>query len=268
MDDPGGDPSGDGGRGLFDAFAWLTYKLFGNSFLVVAGGAVGGMTLFLVTTSVAWNLNAGGWSVVAGLVAIPVGYLLAAGLVRGLTRQREVEPDRPQPPGVPGPATGKPGPSRLDRLVLLGSVALAILAFVLMAVKIATPAAPAPSPSPSAALAAGVCLTAHVVPQGVEAPWNGVAIDCASPHQIEIIGVIASTATSLPGEGEWQAMSVSDCHAAFLEFVGRPFDWSRDNLVWWAPSSDQWAAGNHDLVCGVYAPSGQTLSGSVKGTGR
>jgi hypothetical protein len=268
MDDPSGDPAGDNGRGLFYAFAWLTHKLFGNSFLVVAGGAVGGMTLFLVTTSVAWTLNVGGLAVVAGLIAIPVGYLLTARLVRGLTRQREVERHRLQPPGVPAPPTSKPGPSGVDRLVLLAGVVLGILAFVLAVAKVGAPAAPAPSPSPSAALVAGVCLTANVIPQGVEAPWNGIAVDCASPHQIELIAVIASTATSFPSEGEWQAMSASDCHAAFLEYVGRPFDRSRDNLVWWGPSSDGWSAGNHDLVCGVYAPSGQTLSGSVKGTGR
>jgi hypothetical protein len=65
----------------------LTYKLFGNSFLAVAGGAVGGLTLFLVTTSVAWTLNAGGLAVVAGLIAIPVGYVLTARVVRGLTRR-------------------------------------------------------------------------------------------------------------------------------------------------------------------------------------
>jgi hypothetical protein len=266
MDDPSGDPAGDGGRGLFYAFAWLTYRLFGNSFLVVACGAVGGMTLFLVTTSVAWTLNAGGLAVVAGLIAIPVGYLLTARLVRGLTRQPEVGPDRLQPPGVPAPPTGKPGPSGVDRLVLLGGVVLVILAFVLVVAKMAGP--PPPSSPPPAAVAAGVCLTANVVPQGVEAPWNGIAVDCASPHQIEVIAVIASTATTLPSESEWRAMSVSDCHAGFLEYVGRPFDRSRDNLAWWGPSSDEWSAGNHDLVCGVFAPQGQTLSGSVKGTGR
>lgn len=93
MDDFGDDPAEVGGRGPFDAFAWLTYRLFGNRFLVVAGGAVGGLTLFLVTTTVAWTLNAGGLAVVAGLIAIPVGYILTARLVRGLTRRGS--PPRP-----------------------------------------------------------------------------------------------------------------------------------------------------------------------------
>jgi hypothetical protein len=87
LDDPSGDPSAPGDRTLFDAFARLTYRLFGNSFLVVAGGAVGGLTLFLVTTSVAWTLNAGTSAPVAGLIAIPVGYLVAARLVRWLIRR-------------------------------------------------------------------------------------------------------------------------------------------------------------------------------------
>jgi hypothetical protein len=246
----------------------LTYKLFGNSFLVVVGGAVGGLTLFLVTTSVAWTLNAGGWAVVAGLIAIPVGYLLTARLVRGLTRQREVEPNRLQPPGVPAPPTGEPGLSKpglsgLDRLVLLGGLVLAILAFVIVVAKMGAPAAP--PPSPSAALAAGACLTLNVTSEGVDPPWKGIAVDCASPHQIELIAVVASTD---PSAGDWQAISASDCHAAFLEYVGRPFDRSRHHLVWWGPSSDEWSAGNHDLFCGVFAPQGETLSGSVKGTGR
>lgn len=92
MDDHGGNPVGSSGRGLFDAFAALTYRLFGNSFLVVAGGAVGALTLFLVTTVVAWTLNAGGWAAVAGLIAIPVGYVLTARLVRWLVRRLGNEP--------------------------------------------------------------------------------------------------------------------------------------------------------------------------------
>jgi hypothetical protein len=92
MDDPSADPAGSGGREVFDVFALVTYKLFGNSFLMVAGGAVGGLTLFLITTTVAWSLNAGGLAVVAGLIAIPIGYIVIARLVRGLVRRTDSGP--------------------------------------------------------------------------------------------------------------------------------------------------------------------------------
>jgi hypothetical protein len=146
MGDPSGDPAGDSGRGVFYAFAALTYRLFGNSFLVVAGGAVGGLTLFLVTTSVAWTLNAGGLAVIAGLVAIPVGYILTARLVRGLTRQPEVGRIRIQPSSVPAPVTGRQELSRLDRLALVVGLVLAILAFVYVGVAAITGALATPAP--------------------------------------------------------------------------------------------------------------------------
>ena len=84
MDDRSSDPGGAENRRLFDAFAEVTYGLFGNSFLVVAGGAVGALVLFLITITVAWTLGAGGMAAVAGLVAIPVGYIVIARLMRGL----------------------------------------------------------------------------------------------------------------------------------------------------------------------------------------
>lgn len=79
-----GGPDDSNNHWMFDAFAAVTYRLFGNSFVVVAGGVVGALVLFLITVSAAWTLNAGGMSVVAGLVAVPVGYVVTSRLLRGL----------------------------------------------------------------------------------------------------------------------------------------------------------------------------------------
>ncbi|WP_433222971.1 septum formation family protein [Dactylosporangium sp. CS-047395] len=138
------------------------------------------------------------------------------------------------------------------------AAALVLLAACAPDVPAASPS-PSPSPSPSSSApparpVVGGCLsTTGRVQYGGKGDPIASPIDCAEPHQLEVVKTAAFPAgAAVPSWGSADLRAAyADCAAAASAYVGIDF-----HLGWLfvhvgRPDSTAWAAGDHAYVCGV-----------------
>jgi hypothetical protein len=91
---------------------------------------------------------------------------------------------------------------------------------------------------------------------------------CISAHEAELFAVVTLAAKPWPGEQQIRKESQAACDKAFLPYVGIAADESELESVVWYPELSAWSSGDHQTYCTAYGPSGDDLTGSVKGTKR
>ena len=94
-------------------------------------------------------------------------------------------------------------------------------------------------------------------------------VDCAVAHENEVVGSI-----DYPGNGAYPGMDVlftfaeTPCYEAFAAYVGVAFDASALDMILVTPTDLTWIKGDRVIACVAIAPSGQSLTGSVRGSAR
>jgi hypothetical protein len=99
---------------------------------------------------------------------------------------------------------------------------------------------------------------------------KAAVLDCAQPHDAEVINVGKLTATSMPDENTAAIMTMPSCRQRMIEYLGGP-DVDSTNLVamplW--PNQQQWEKGERWLLCTIaeIGPDEKPLSrtGSLEG---
>ncbi|CAM3923211.1 septum formation family protein [Kibdelosporangium persicum] len=81
---------------------------------------------------------------------------------------------------------------------------------------------------------------------------NASVVDCAGPHDAEVINTGKLTATTMPDEATAATLTIPPCREKMAEYLGSP-DMDATNLVamplW--PNDQQWARGERWLLCTV-----------------
>jgi hypothetical protein len=93
------------------------------------------------------------------------------------------------------------------------------------------------------------------------------ATDCSTEHDLEVFFSPTLPDPVWPGTGDVANAADSLCNEAFAGYVGTSVDNSDLGYDFYAPTESDWRAGKHQIAC-VITPSGDTLTGSVKGSGR
>lgn len=164
--------------------------------------------------------------------------------------------------------TQAPGRRGIAALVQIVAVALVGILFLgLFATEEETPA-PAIEPVAVAANATGVCFN------GLDPGTLEIAgtVDCAEPHQYELIGSVVLPDGDYPGAEALADEAFSTCLFLFEDYVGRGYDTS----IWWletmTPTETLWSDGERTANCLVFQYAAEdeilTVTGSAQGDGR
>jgi len=93
------------------------------------------------------------------------------------------------------------------------------------------------------------------------------ATDCSTPHDLEVYFSPTLPDPVWPGKGDVANAADALCNEAFAGYVGTSVDSSDLGYDFYAPTESDWRAGKHRIAC-VITPSGDSLTGSVKGSRR
>lgn len=92
-------------------------------------------------------------------------------------------------------------------------------------------------------------------------------VDCEEPHTSEAFHSTTIDADELPSQADVEQLVEDECLAEFESFVGMPYEQSALEVLWLSPTADSWEQGDHEVVCLVTDPAGQT-TGSLEGANR
>ncbi|ALG14355.1 septum formation family protein [Kibdelosporangium phytohabitans] len=128
---------------------------------------------------------------------------------------------------------------------------------VLLGITACEPAASPPAP-PATAPSGRVTVPANMYGENPPKPGqcldtgNAIVVDCADPHDAEVVNTGKLTATSMPDEATAATLTIPPCREKLAEYLGGP-DMDATNLVamplW--PNQEQWAKGERWLLCTV-----------------
>lgn len=115
------------------------------------------------------------------------------------------------------------------------------------------------------ALGVGDCVTdeSEMTGEVTEVP----IIDCAQPHSAEVYHSYMITDSELPDQAGIETIVQEQCLPAFQSFVGLGYYDSVLEVNYLSPTSDSWDAGDRELLCLVYDPSGD-VTGTLAGANR
>jgi hypothetical protein len=114
------------------------------------------------------------------------------------------------------------------------------------------------------ALGVGDCVT----DSSLEGEVSEVStIDCSQSHSSEVYHSYLMTDASLPDQTGIETVVQDQCLPAFQAFVGLAYQDSVLEVSYLAPTQDSWDAGDRELLCLIYDPSGD-VTGSLAGANR
>ncbi|MGY6497404.1 MAG: septum formation family protein [Microcella sp.] len=93
-------------------------------------------------------------------------------------------------------------------------------------------------------------------------------VPCSEPHDSEVFASIIMTGDAFPGNDAVIAEADDACFERFEEFVGIPYVDSIYDFSYYFPTEGSWAGGDREILCVIYDPAGQKLTGSLEGIGR
>ena len=106
-------------------------------------------------------------------------------------------------------------------------------------------------------------------PDSFEAVADVDIVSCDQAHDNEVYAI-----EQISGGGNWPGQDlVADaadeaCLAAFEAYVGIDYLSSSFEIGWLAPTSDSWADGDREVVCFLFDPTLEPITGSVEDSGR
>jgi hypothetical protein len=114
-------------------------------------------------------------------------------------------------------------------------------------------------------LRVGQCVDGVAEASGPTELFTVVA--CDAPHDGEVYRVFdlaGGDQAEFPGSSDVDADAASGCEVGFEGYVGVPYQESRFQATYVAPSEETWAGGDREVVCFAYVPQG-VLRRSIEG---
>ncbi|CAO1650629.1 septum formation family protein [Salinibacterium sp. NSLL150] len=90
-------------------------------------------------------------------------------------------------------------------------------------------------------------------------------VDCAEPHDAEVYAASYMAEGDFPGDSAIEDQATADCYAEFGTFIGADYEDSVYDFSWYYPTEGSWSEGDREILCLVYDPSGNQISGSLAG---
>lgn len=91
---------------------------------------------------------------------------------------------------------------------------------------------------------------------------------CTETHEYEVYLVEDMPAGDFPSQATIDAYAADSCLPAFESFIGLAYEQSELEIYYLAPSEDSWRNGDRAVMCAVYHPRIDELTGSLKGSAR
>lgn len=115
-------------------------------------------------------------------------------------------------------------------------------------------------------IAVGDCM---LKPQMVDGEFTDIAaVPCSEPHDLEAISIFDITdEVTFPGVDATNEMAQTRCLEQFDAIIGTPFMESSLDLTVFTPSLESWAIGDREVICLANDLDGNSLTGTVKGSG-
>lgn len=103
-------------------------------------------------------------------------------------------------------------------------------------------------------------------PESFEEVTDVPVVDCAEPHDNEVIASFDLPTGGYPGDAVVTSRAEEGCLVRFEPYVGIDFASSIYDLGWFTPSSESWDAGDREVICFVYDVTLAKITGSVAGS--
>ncbi|MCU1580449.1 MAG: uncharacterized protein JWP19_2653 [Rhodoglobus sp.] len=92
-------------------------------------------------------------------------------------------------------------------------------------------------------------------------------VDCSAPHDSEAYFSGSLAEGDFPGDDAVKQGAEAICGPAFTDFVGAPYQQDAGyNYSYYTPTLDSWNAGDREVMCVVFDPSGAQVTGTLKGS--
>ena len=105
-------------------------------------------------------------------------------------------------------------------------------------------------------------------PASFEGVVSMPAKPCAFPHDNEVYADFGVPGGSFPGESTIAEFADAQCYERFEAYVGRPYETSRLEIGWYAPTAESWSmARDRAVTCFVYDMNLELLVGSARRSG-
>ena len=102
------------------------------------------------------------------------------------------------------------------------------------------------------------------ISEGVE----GVpTVDCAEPHDNEVIANKLLTGTEFPGDSIMQLDAGDACLEEFEGYIGLDYESSLYDIGWLHPTAETWEFGDRQVICFGYHLDFEKIRGTIRGIG-
>ena len=89
-------------------------------------------------------------------------------------------------------------------------------------------------------------------------------VPCAEPHDSEIYASFILGDTSFPGIDAVLEEADAACLSGFESFIGVDYLDSRYDFSYYYPTESSWGNGDREVLCLVYDPSGEKVTGTLE----
>ena len=100
-----------------------------------------------------------------------------------------------------------------------------------------------------------------------EASGLADVVPCSDPHQAEVFHEFDVAGDDFPGDAVIERRT-ADCLPAFKDYVGKSFQRSQLDVVFYFPTSTAWRFGDHEITCVLLDPDMKQLNLSMAGSRR
>jgi hypothetical protein len=92
-------------------------------------------------------------------------------------------------------------------------------------------------------------------------------VDCSTPHDSEAYFSDSLAEGDFPGDDAVKQGAETICGPAFADFVGAPYQQDAGyDYSYYTPTLDSWNAGDREVMCVAFDPTGAQVTGTLKGS--
>jgi Domain of unknown function (DUF4328)/Septum formation len=158
------------------------------------------------------------------------------------------------------PVGWKPVSGRAQFLVVVGGAAAASVGALFMAIvfpQLLSEAARADAgTTPANDFSIGTCFN--------DSEAGYPQVECDAPHEAEVYAkLVYPDQAAYPGQDGFESWAEPLCYGRFERYTGIRYEDSSLDFGYLYPGSQGWAAGDHEVICYLFDPTGQDLTAPV-----
>lgn len=88
-------------------------------------------------------------------------------------------------------------------------------------------------------------------------------VDCAEPHDNEVVGLHQLGGSEYPGNDAVAGLADNACVSIFENYTGMSYLESSYEFGWLVPTDESWASGDREVICFAYDETLAKITGSI-----